>query len=296
MHQLSNENKLDSIKYDENILVYSSLKEFYHPVKSQGFAVKYVLEGVERYTLNGRKYDIKAGKYLLSNATTEGYVEIESHKSVKGICINITPEVLSEVAATVCRPDTPFSDIEMGQFFSSALFLENCYDAQRTNLGYLLHEMGKAMDGNDLLKIDLNMEFFYTISEKIIADQIPIFKQLQAIPSIKSVTKKELFRCISKGKEYIDAHFFMPLTIEAIAKEVCMSEYHFFRLFKSVYGVSPHQYILKKRLELGQNILIQDKYSISDAAYESGFSDIFAFSKAFKKHFGYSPSSLLKEK
>jgi AraC family transcriptional regulator len=80
MLQLSNDNKLDSIKYEDNILVYSSLKEYYHPVKSQGFAVKYVLEGVERYTLNGRKYDIEAGKYLLSNSTTEGYVEIESRE------------------------------------------------------------------------------------------------------------------------------------------------------------------------------------------------------------------------
>jgi AraC family transcriptional regulator len=42
-----------------------------------------------------------------------------------------------------------------------------------------------------------------------------------------------------------------------------------------------------------KELLERDKYSVSEAAYAAGYSDIFAFSKAFKKHFGYSPSSVL---
>ena len=144
-------------------------------------------------------------------------------------------------------------------------------------------------------KMILVKHFFYQLSETIIADQVPIFKQLQAIPSIKSATKKDLFKRISLGKEYIENYFFLPLTIEKIAKESCMSEYHFFRLFKIVFGISPNQYIIQKRLEHGQKILKQDRYLVSTAAVESGFSDIFTFSKAFKKHFGYSPSGIFRQ-
>jgi AraC family transcriptional regulator len=296
MNYISDDNiiKLDVLEQDNNRAVFSTLKEFNQPVKSQGFAVKYVVDGIERYTLNGEEYSVGTGQYLLLNATIEGHVEIESRKAVKGICLNIVPELLSDVVATIHRPDAAFSDRELGQFFSSSHFLEKLYDAKQTHLGQLLRDMDLSIQNNNLNTEDLTIEFFYTLSEKIIADQIPIFRQLQAIPSIKSTTKKDLYRRIAKGKEFIDASFSTPLTIESVAKEACMSEYHFFRLFKSIFGVSPHQYILKKRLEYGKNILRQDKYCVSDAAFEAGFSDIYTFSKAFKKHFGYAPSSLLK--
>ena len=289
-----NLNSMQAVERGNNMLVLSSLKEFYHPVKSQGFSIKYVVEGIERYTLNGQKYPIETGKYLLSNFTNEGHVEVQSDKSVKGICINLVPELLSEVIASFQRPDTAFSDVDLGHFFHSSHFLENHYDAQKTHLGKLLIDLSAAVQDSNLSEDDFDIEFFYHLSEKIIADQIPIFKQLQAIPSIKSTTKKELIKRVFKGKEFIDFYFSSPLTIEQVAKESCMSEYHFFRLFKAIYGLTPHQYTIRRRLDYGQKILKRDKNAVSIAAIESGFSDIYTFSIAFKNYFGYSPSSLLK--
>lgn len=286
-------NTIDSIKYDDNLLVLSSLKGFYHPIKSQGFAIKYVMEGVERYTLNGCYFPVETGKYLLSNGVSEGHVEIEESKYVTGICINIVPELLAEVVASRCRPDTTFTDDSLGQFFSTGLFLEKQYDAASTHLGTILRRLHNAVLQNEVSREAINKELFYTLSEQIIADQTPIFKQLQAIPSIKPATKKDLYRRVWKGKELIDELFCHPLTIETVAKEACMSEYHFFRLFKSIVGQTPHQYMIQKRLQYAYTLLQTQQTSASMAAVESGFSDIYAFSKSFKKHFGYAPSRLL---
>jgi AraC-like DNA-binding protein len=296
MHSYNdNINVFERFNLDQNIIDFSALKEFHGSVQSKGFSIKYVVEGIEKYDLNGHKYPIESGKYLLTNDIQEGQVEIKSPKQVKGICINIVPEMIVEVVSAVCRPDTPYSDMALGQYFASSLFFENQYDAAQTHLGQALLEMGNTMLNNrNWQKEGLNIELFYTLSEKIIADQIPVFKQLQSIPSLKSETKKDLLRRVSKGKEFIDMAFLKPLTIEQVSKEVAMSEYHFFRLFKSIYGTSPHQYIVKKRLDYGQNILKQDRTAVSLAAYDSGFADIHAFSKAFKRYFGYAPSTLLK--
>jgi AraC family transcriptional regulator len=296
MHPLSHDNLITGkpLEVNNNFIDFSAHKEYYTPIKAKGFSIKHVVEGMERYTLNGQKYHVGTGSYLLSNETNEGFAEIESETLVKGICINIYPELLTEMVASYCCPDTAFPEKAFGQFFTSAHFLENQYAAQDTQLGQLLLKLGVGMQKNSLSKDDVTIELFYALSESIIADHTPIFKQLHTIPSIKPSTKKDLFRRISKGKDCIDATFASPLTIESIAKEACMSEYHFFRLFKSTFGVSPHQYIVRKRLEHGHAVLLKDKDSVSDAAFESGFSDIHAFSKAFKKHFGFSPSALLK--
>lgn len=296
MMHLFNEhtNSLDVIRVNQHSLIFSSLKEYYQPAKSEGFAIKYVADGVERYKLNGKNYPITTGRYLLTNDTYEGSVEIEADKNVKGICINVAPELIAEVLASNKRPDTAYTDIELVKYLTSVHFLDNQYSDSRTHLGRLLKDLTAKAYSHELSEEDVTNEFFYTIAEKIIEDQSTVYKQLQAIPGLKAATKKDLYRKLQRGKEFIDNSFTFPLTIDAIAREACMSEYHFFRLFKSVFGLSPNQYLIKKRLEHGRNILLQDRYSVSVAAVESGFSDIHTFSKAFKKQFGASPSLFIK--
>jgi AraC-like DNA-binding protein len=287
-------NSLDVFRINQNSLIFSSLREYYQPARSQGFAIKYVAEGVERYKLNGKDYPITSGKYLLTNETYEGNVEIEAQKNVNGICINLTPQLISEVLASKKRPDTAYSDNELVRYFTSVHFLDNQYTDTQTHLGRLLKSLALKAYEQNIDKEELTTEFFYIIAEKIIDDQQPVYTKLQTIPGLKAATKKDLYRRLERGKEYVDNCFMHPLTIDIIAREACMSEYHFFRLFKSVFGLSPNQYLIRKRLEHGRNMLAQDRYSVSAAAIESGFSDIHTFSKAFKKQFGMPPSHLIK--
>jgi AraC family transcriptional regulator len=97
-------------------------------------------------------------------------------------------------------------------------------------------------------------------------------------------------RRVMRGKEYIDSYFKTHLDIETIARISSLSEYHFFRVFKNVFGITPHQYIINRRLTYAENLLKKGHRSITLVAHEAGFSDIYSFSKSFKSKFGISPS------
>jgi AraC-like DNA-binding protein len=84
-------------------------------------------------------------------------------------------------------------------------------------------------------------DFFYKLAEAIVQDQMPVFKQLHNIPSVKYSTKKDLYKRIQKSIEFIDGSFENDLNINNIATHSFMSEYHFYRLFKQVQGISPMQ-------------------------------------------------------
>ncbi|RYU97682.1 hypothetical protein EWM59_00740 [Emticicia agri] len=217
-------NTLDVIRINQHSLIFSSLKEYHQPAKSEGFAIKYVVEGVERYKLNGKNYPITTGKYLLTNDTYEGNVEIESNRNVKGICININPQLITEVLASTKRADTAFTDNELGKYFTSVHFLDNQYTDTQTHLGVLLRNLTNQVYNNEISKEEISTEFFYTIAEKIIQDQAPVFKQLHAIPGLKPATKKDLYRRLQRGKEFIDiflqAHYPSMLLPE---KPICQS-------------------------------------------------------------------------
>lgn len=284
---------LGELPRNGSLINYSLLRELKTvPVIFRSFSVKYVLDGCERYTVNGKRYHVTNGEYLLANTHSEGSVEIDSKQIVKGLCIDIAPEILSEVVASFIRPDTAIPDSDLDRFFTTADFFENRYPAEQTQVGLFLQELGSELSASPHDKREFNKEFYYTLSEKLVADHVPVFRQLKSISSIKAETRKELLRRITAGKEFMDKQWMLPLYMEQIALECGLSEYHFFRLFKAVFGISPHQYLIRKRLDEALNLLRKRTCSISDAAFICGFSDIYSFSKAFKKQYGMAPTKL----
>jgi AraC family transcriptional regulator len=287
--------KIENGHRPANYVLFSMLREFYTPVSFNSFSIKYVTGGKEVYTINGNRYTVNAGQYMLANKFCEGFVEIESRETVKGICIGIEPGILSEAVAAFIQPDTPFPAMELDIFFNTPAFFENRYEASQTRLGQLLLQLNTLLESNPYHIYEFIKEFYFNLSEQIIADHIPLYRQLQSIPTIKAATRKDLLRRLSRGKEFIDVYFAAPLDIATVAREALISEYHFFRLFKTVFGLSPHQYIIQKRLEYGYKILEQLNAPVSVAAIDAGFSDIYSFSKAFRKRFGISPSAIHKK-
>lgn len=283
---------LDNLPKNTNLVNFSVLKNFHSAVPFRSFSIKYVVEGCENYQVNGKNYAIKTGNYLLANNFSEGFVEVESKTSVVGICIDIEPLILSEVVASFRRPDTAFADIALDKFFNTPDFLENSYDCKKTHAGLFLQSLDFENTQKNYQTEGFSKEFYFCIAEKIITDHIPIFKELQKITTIKPQTRKDLWKRINQSKLFIDNQFSQILDIQQIAKEVGMSEYHFFRTFKAVYGIAPHQYLIQKRLEYARKILAKGNYSVSEVAIEIGFGDVHTFSKAFKKYFGISPSLL----
>jgi len=90
-------------------------------------------------------------------------------------------------------------------------------------------------------------------------------------------------------KDSIDTNF----TLDSLASNVSLSKYHFLRLFKKEFGLTPHAFIVNERLNRANN-LIKHGYSISEASLEVGFNDQSHFSRNFKKYFGYTPTYLQK--
>ncbi|MEM9831029.1 MAG: AraC family transcriptional regulator [Bacteroidota bacterium] len=81
-------------------------------------------------------------------------------------------------------------------------------------------------------------------------------------------------------------------TIEELAKIANMGKTKFKNVFKQVFGKPPKQYHQKIRMEYAKEILIKKKMSSSEIAYELGYADPSKFTRAFKNHFGETPSSV----
>src|SRR5258705_5453809 len=88
---------------------------------------------------------------------------------------------------------------------------------------------------------------------------------------------------------WIDAHSHRQIDLEHAAGQAGISPFHFLRLFSSVLGVTPHQYLVRSRLRHAARLLADDGSSITDVAYDVGFGDLSNFVRAFHRAAGVSP-------
>lgn len=80
-------------------------------------------------------------------------------------------------------------------------------------------------------------------------------------------------------------------SIEHIAGEVGLSQYHFIRLFRAVFGETPKQTQIAARLERAKHLLISTDRSVTDISFEVGYASLGTFSHVFVSRFGISPSA-----
>lgn len=88
---------------------------------------------------------------------------------------------------------------------------------------------------------------------------------------------------------YLSFHLAEPLSVAEMAQQVHLSPAHFSKLFRQHFGLSPHQYLLRLRLQHAQSLLSQTNLTLQQIADYCGFADVHHFSKAFKKQVGDAP-------
>ena len=90
--------------------------------------------------------------------------------------------------------------------------------------------------------------------------------------------------------EFIHDNLSGSITVTDMANLLEMGPCHFARAFKESTGMSPHQYVLRRRIERALQMLKETRESLAGVAYELGFSSQGHFSTVFRKAVGVSPS------
>jgi AraC-like DNA-binding protein len=94
---------------------------------------------------------------------------------------------------------------------------------------------------------------------------------------------------LRRALDYLEAHLKGALYLEDLAKAAGLSRMHFAAQFRASTGLSPHAFILKRRVEDAQRLLRDAARSIADIAFEMGFSSQAHFTSAFRKIVGVPP-------
>lgn len=229
--------------------------------KSQIHCIEYVMEGSGHITFEGKDYTASAGDvYLLAAGKNHDY-RADSVTPWKKIWLNIYGELSDALIQSYgLDKQIVFSGCELYPLFREFLRICASYEKNSTEMAeravLLFHEI--------LIKLSAHV----TAGEK---------------------EKKKNDGPALIVKEYIDAHIYEKISMEVLAKAASLSVSQMTRVFKNIYGQSPYDYVLSRKIDTACLLLLDTGLSVKEIAYRLSFADEHYFSNVFKKRTGLPP-------
>jgi AraC-like DNA-binding protein len=102
---------------------------------------------------------------------------------------------------------------------------------------------------------------------------------------------EDLNRRMLRARDAMDRAYAEPLDVKTVAAVAHVSEAHFIRTFRAVFGETPHRYLQRRRVERSMFLLRETNRSVTDICLDVGFTSLGTFSRTFRDIVGETPSS-----
>lgn len=258
---------------------------------TSALSIKLALGGSVSYLVDGKRKTINDTTFLIVNNSQQVKTIVESEKEVESFSIFFQPEFINNIFTSLKNDETNLLD-EWKSQNENVTFYDRVYNFDNELISKIMSVRGRV-NKNEITKGWLE-EQLYFITHSMIKTNRSLKKEISKISAVKNSTKEELYRRLHIAKDFIDSSFSEKINIPLIANEAMLSPYHFLRLFKSFFGITPHQYITNKRMHKAKELALSGEFSVTEISEAIGFESLAAFSLLFKKHFKYSPSEFIK--
>ena len=133
---------------------------------------------------------------------------------------------------------------------------------------------------------------FYDLADGLVALRGDTRRESQSFPGLRASTREEMYRRLYRARDFLYSCYHEQVRVADAALIAAMSPFHFQRMFKSAFGVSPMQFVQRRRLAVARDLLATTEEDVTSICLAVGFESLGSFSTLFKRTFGVAPSRL----
>jgi AraC-like DNA-binding protein len=250
------------------------VKDFAGPL-----SIKSVSEGAAAWKCAGRERLVDRDSFLVLNASEAYSMAIDSRTAVSTLCIFFRDGFVESVHASMVGRELEGECAPMP-------FLGGLHRRDERILPrmHAIAETGAA----DRLWLD---EQYLLLACDLLRLNGEMRRRADCMPANRPATRAELFRRVRRGQEYLHASASADADLGEIARQACLSPYHFHRAFGRAFGETPHAYRNRLRLERARRMLESGGMTVTQVSGAVGFESAASFSTLFRKAFGAPPSA-----
>jgi AraC family transcriptional regulator len=269
-----------------NTVINSLVKaDYYYPEHFSPMGILYNSNGSADYKVNNRHYTLSDDYFLILNHNSKLEIDIQYKSSLQTLFVFFDCTIIKKVQSVFVRTQEDLLDDPYSEQKELPEFTERLHHKMEGNIINALLKLTQQ----DFIKYE-KREFFYDMFGRLLHVNQQDQKQIKNIKAVKKSTRNEIYNRLYKAKFYMDeAYSSSSLTLEDIAQYAALNTFHFLRLFKQLFAVTPHQYLTAIRLQRAKELLLKTNLPVIEVCWNTGFESPGSFSLLFKRNYAYPP-------
>ena len=248
-------------------------------------SIKSVTTGTVAWQAGGRELVVDRDSFLVLNHGEPYSMHIDSRQPVTTLCVFFEPGFVESVCGSLTQPDQP----DLDPAAAPATFLPRLRIADSRILPRM-----RAIAHAHLADRLWTDQRFLALAGDLAMLQADVARRVRLMPARRAATREELFRRVRRGQEFLHAAAESDIDLASMAREACLSPYHFHRTFVQAFGQTPHQYLTALRLARARRLLETTRLTVTEVSGAVGFESAASFSTLFRRIVGVPPSTLRK--
>lgn len=242
--------------------------------------------GSSAVSCDGKRSTVNDSFFFLTNADQRYTLEIEEKKSAETLNIHFGLQWCDEVLNSIQKNAAQLLDEPVFEKATPVEFYNKLYrkdDRTRFLLTELKSTAGEPMRQDEIL---------YELLVHLVKMNLDVRKQTESLAVCKKSTRDELSKRLFAATDHIYSNLHLPISLDELAGQSCLSKFHFLRLFRTAFDKSPLQFINEAKVERATSLLKHSKLEVNEIASAVGFNNSSSFSRMFYNQTGVYPSQV----
>jgi AraC family transcriptional regulator len=280
-------------EYSDHFLFYEDLQQAYDcPEQEVALGLLMSGKGECDYFVNGNRNSINSHQLFLVNRHSRLAIHARRKSSAPALLFfhSRLPDL---VRHSMENNDEKLLEENFSDQYHDFSYLERLHENPAFNQTiHTLVALGSSCSSFASLKADIMIRNLF---EQLLRENKTAAQLSKNISAIKVSTRLEIYKRISLAKEWIESNSTSRITLEEIAAIANMNSQHFLRLFKQVYQITPHQYLISCKLEKAKQLLQSTDWPVAEICTAIGFESVYSFSLLFRRRFDIPPARFRKK-
>jgi AraC family transcriptional regulator len=271
-----------------SVIIHTRSEECFRPDIKGPISLFLNIQGNSLCAVDGITRQIGSNTYFISNRSQSYTLQIEKGEAAETFNIHFGEYFAESVLNSLLTPANSILERGRQQDVSFFSFFSQLY-RRDDHINSVVDRILQAHRENGFDQLLFEQQLTHLLGY-LLQQQRDVSAAVNKLPPVRMSTRVELYRRLSRSIDYIHANVGEKIDLQDLSAASLLSKYHFLRLFKLAYGLSPYQYIQDLRIEKARGMLSKTMLPVADLAYSLGFDNPQSFSRLFFQRTGLYPT------